>query len=118
MPEPDPEVIEKLKSTLWFQVGRIVDEETLNLGVHATPQYTGSLADLIWQQIVNAGGDLEGFAKHRTGKKGKEKEGGIVKVEDVLLLGRRNDGLEGILKDEVRRMKKRKEEKSKATGEG
>jgi centromere protein S len=50
--ETDRQVLlEKLKSALWFQVGKIVDEETLKLGVNATPQFIGSLTELVWAQI-------------------------------------------------------------------
>lgn len=42
---------DRLKSTLWYHVGKIVDEETINLGVNATPQYIGSLTELVWAQI-------------------------------------------------------------------
>ena len=48
--------------------------------------------------IGTAAGDLESFAKHagRT----------TIKTEDVMLLARRNDGLEQILEDVVERLKK------------
>ena len=105
MAEIDPALAEKLKSTLWFQIGKIVDEETINLGVHATPQYIGSLADLVWAQIGNTATDLESFAKHA----GRS----TVKTQDVLLLGRRNEGLEGILKEEERRLGREKERKER-----
>lgn len=42
---------ERLKSTLWYHVGKLVDEETINLGANATPQYIGSLTELVWAQI-------------------------------------------------------------------
>lgn len=42
---------EKLKSALWFQIGKIVDEETMKMGVNATPQFIGSLTELVWTQI-------------------------------------------------------------------
>jgi centromere protein S len=29
----------------------MVDEETIDLGVNATPQYIGSLMELVWAQI-------------------------------------------------------------------
>jgi hypothetical protein len=29
----------------------VVDEESLNLGVNATPQFIGSLMELVWAQI-------------------------------------------------------------------
>lgn len=55
MPEPvadtDPQLGDRLKSTLWYHVGQLVDEETINLGMNATPQYIGSLTELVWAQI-------------------------------------------------------------------
>lgn len=45
------EMEDRLKSTLWYHVGRLVDEETINLGVNATPQFIGSLTELVWAQI-------------------------------------------------------------------
>jgi len=36
---------------LWFQIGKIVDEESINLGVNATPQFIGSLMELVWAQL-------------------------------------------------------------------
>jgi centromere protein S len=98
----DSDLHQKLKSTLWFQIGKIVDEETLNLGIHATPQYIGSLTELVWTQIANTATDLESFAQHA----GRN----TVKTDDAMLLTRRNEGLEGILKEEVERLKRKKEE--------
>lgn len=43
--------IQRLKSALWFSIGKIVDEETLRLGVNATPQFIGALTELVWAQI-------------------------------------------------------------------
>ena len=140
--------MQRLKSSLWYQVGKIVDEETINLGVNATPQFIGSLTELVWAQIGmphflsfrhtsclrirrgnecvschnvgratklcvtsgkirlkidigNIAVDLESFAKHA----GRS----IIKTDDVLLLARRNDGLESILKDFVEKLKKHNE---------
>lgn len=42
---------QRLKSALWYSIGRIVDEETLKLGVNATPQFIGALTELVWGQI-------------------------------------------------------------------
>ena len=42
---------DRLKSTLWYYIGQLVDEETINLGINATPQYIGSLTELVWAQI-------------------------------------------------------------------
>ncbi len=41
----------RLKSALWFSIGKIVDEETLKLGVNATPQFIGALTEMVWAQI-------------------------------------------------------------------
>lgn len=41
----------RLKSALWFSIGKIVDEETLKLGINATPQFIGALTEMVWAQI-------------------------------------------------------------------
>ena len=55
MPEPtqdkDSQLGDRLKSTLWYHVGQLVDEEIINLGMNATPQYIGSLTELVWAHI-------------------------------------------------------------------
>lgn len=43
--------MQRLKSALWFSIGKIVDEETLKLGVNATPQFIGALTEMVWAQI-------------------------------------------------------------------
>ena len=43
--------LQRLKSALWYSIGKIVDEETLKLGVNATPQFIGSLTELVWAQL-------------------------------------------------------------------
>ncbi|KAJ5388794.1 hypothetical protein N7509_011335 [Penicillium cosmopolitanum] len=76
---------ERLKSALWLSIGKIVDEETIKLGVNATPPvYWCAHRDETVSQ------DLESFAKHA----GRS----TVNVSDVMLLARRNEGLESILK--------------------
>lgn len=47
----DTELGDRLKSTLWYHIGKLVDEETINLGANATPQYIGSLTELVWAQV-------------------------------------------------------------------
>ncbi|KAL4972335.1 hypothetical protein BDW66DRAFT_144438 [Aspergillus desertorum] len=39
------------ESALWLSIGKIVDEETIKLGVNATPQFIGALTELVWVQI-------------------------------------------------------------------
>ncbi|KAL9606148.1 MAG: hypothetical protein Q9179_000660 [Wetmoreana sp. 5 TL-2023] len=86
----DKALDERLKAALWFSVGKIVDEETLKLGVNATPQFIGALTEMIWAQIGNVSEDLRSFAKH-AGRK-------IISTEDVMLLARRNEDLEAVLR--------------------
>ncbi|GAT28710.1 apoptosis-inducing TAF9-like domain 1 family protein [Aspergillus luchuensis] len=74
---------ERLKSALWLSVGKIVDEETIKLGVNATPQFIGALTEMVWAQI----GRFNVHAGRST-----------VNVADVMLLARRNEGLESILR--------------------
>ncbi|SLM35207.1 apoptosis-inducing taf9-like domain 1 family [Lasallia pustulata] len=81
---------ERLKSALWFSIGKTVDEETLNLGVNATPQFIGALTELVWAQIESVSVDLEAFAQHA----GRQ----TISVDDVMLLSRRNEGLESVLR--------------------
>ncbi|ETN41641.1 uncharacterized protein HMPREF1541_03577 [Cyphellophora europaea CBS 101466] len=106
MPEPDADLSEQLKRALWLHIGRLVDAQTLELGVNATPQFIAALMEATYAQIVNAGRDLESFAQHA----GRER----VQVQDVLLLGRRNEGLLGVLEEkaeEVKRGKAKAQEK-------
>jgi hypothetical protein len=43
--------VQRLKSALWLSIGKIVDEETIKLGVNATPQFIGALTEMVWSQI-------------------------------------------------------------------
>ena len=97
---PSADLEDQLKRALWLHVGRIVDAQTLAMGVNATPQFTAALMEATYAQIVNSGRDLESFARHA----GRER----VQVSDVMMLARRNDGLKEVLQDKVERVKKSK----------
>ena len=43
-----------MKSALWLSIGKIVDEETIKLGINATPQFIGALTEMVWAQIGRA----------------------------------------------------------------
>ncbi|MCJ1426777.1 hypothetical protein MMC29_004680 [Sticta canariensis] len=85
----DEALQERLKAALWFAIGKIVDEDTLEIGVNATPQFIGSLTEMVWAQIESVSQDLESFSKHagRT----------TISTDDVMLLSRRNEGLQEVL---------------------
>jgi centromere protein S len=86
-----------------------VDEESLRLGVNATPQFIGALTEMVWAQtgieifgplglmdlsdrlLENVAQDLESFAKH-AGRL-------TVTTDDVMLITRRNEALHDIMKD-------------------
>ncbi|BCS18644.1 CENP-S family protein [Aspergillus puulaauensis] len=93
---------ERLKSALWLSIGKIVDEETIKLGVNATPQFIGALTELVWVQIETASQDLESFAKHA----GRS----TINVSDVMMLARRNEGLESILRAFVDRQREQEQQ--------
>lgn len=44
-------VIQRLKSALWLSIGKIVDDETIKLGINATPQFIAALTEMVWAQI-------------------------------------------------------------------
>ncbi|TVY48424.1 Centromere protein S [Lachnellula cervina] len=89
----DDDLRERLKASLWFAIGKIVDEETLRLDTAATPQFIGAMTEMVWSQIENVAQDLETFSRHagRT----------TVTTDDVLLITRRNEALYGIMRDFV-----------------
>ncbi|KAF2130912.1 hypothetical protein P153DRAFT_421923 [Dothidotthia symphoricarpi CBS 119687] len=84
---------ERLKSALWYSIGQFVDEESLTMGLNATPQFIGALTELVYTQIANTARDLETFSKH-AGRK-------AINTDDVMLLTRRNEALESILRREL-----------------
>ncbi|KAI7238226.1 hypothetical protein KC330_g2738 [Hortaea werneckii] len=88
---------DKLKATLWYSIGQTVDAVSMNQDVNATPHFIGGLSELVWAQIENVTADLEAFAKHA----GRN----TINSQDVVLLGRRNEGLEAVLKAEAKHVK-------------
>lgn len=42
---------QRLKSALWFTIGKIVDAECVTLHVNATPQFIAALTELVWAQL-------------------------------------------------------------------
>ncbi|KAJ4325048.1 MHF histone-fold complex component [Neodidymelliopsis sp. IMI 364377] len=88
---------ERLKSALWYSIGQFVDDALLADDLNATPQFIGALTELVYTQIANTSRDLETFS-HHAGRK-------TINTDDVMLLTRRNEALEDILRQELDRMK-------------
>jgi centromere protein S len=103
---PSTDLEEQLKRALWLHIGRIVDAQTLSMGVNATPQFIAALMEATYAQIVNSGRDLESFAQHA----GRER----IQVQDVMMLARRNDGLKEVLNERVESLKKEKSRKQQS----
>ncbi|KAL2026224.1 hypothetical protein VTO58DRAFT_103408 [Aureobasidium pullulans] len=89
---------DRLKSSLWYSIGSIVDAIALDQDLNATPQFIGSLTELVWSQILTSGADLENFAKHS----GRD----TIDTKDVLLLVRRNEQLKEVLENALKEIKK------------
>ena len=85
---------EKLKAALWYSIGQTVDSVAFSQDINATPHFIGGLSELVWSQIENIAHDLESFAKH-SGRS-------TINTKDVLLLGRRNEGLGDVLRTQAR----------------
>ncbi|KHJ32185.1 putative apoptosis-inducing taf9-like domain 1 family [Erysiphe necator] len=70
MTKINSELEEQLKASLWHKIGTLVTSETKNLSIQydmpikATPQFIGSLTEMVWAQIENVAMDLEAFANH------------------------------------------------------
>lgn len=84
---------ERLKSALWYSVGKTVDEVTLGEDANAAPHFIGGLMELVAAKVTAVAGDMEAFAKHA----GRS----TINSKDVVLLARNNEGLRNILEDKA-----------------
>lgn len=84
---------ERLKSALWYSVGKTVDEVTLGEDANAAPHFIGGLMELVAAKIAAVSGDMEAFAKHA--------DRSTINSKDVVLLARNNEGLRSILEDKA-----------------
>ncbi|CAO3689013.1 unnamed protein product [Umbelopsis vinacea] len=90
---------QRLKSAVWYTVGRIAEAEAENIGKTASPQFIASLADVVYKQIETLALDVDMFARH--GKRS------TVSMEDVKLCARRNDGLYALISEEAKDIAKK-----------
>ncbi|KAI1004044.1 hypothetical protein K3495_g4167 [Podosphaera aphanis] len=113
MSDTDSDLHERLKASLWHKIGSLVASETLQLSevhhttISATPQFIGALTEMVWAQIENVAVDVEAFA-HHAGRS-------TVSTEDVLLMARRNQALEGLLRNWVEEEAEREKETEDTT---
>lgn len=87
----DSGVATQLKSAVYLMVAKMVEEQANQLGTSTTSTYVASLVELVYNQIINLGEDLELFANHadRT----------VIKPNDMYMVSRKNPQLTKILKD-------------------
>jgi hypothetical protein len=84
----------RLRAALWHVVGQTVDRDAAIKKNKASARFIGSLSELVYEKINSTATDLEAFARNadRT----------VINTKDVMLLGRHNDGLKGILQQQAR----------------
>ncbi|VVT43475.1 uncharacterized protein SAPINGB_P000002 [Magnusiomyces paraingens] len=81
----------RLKGALWHTVCQIVNDETNALEIpQISPEYTAALTELVIQQLITIGSDIEAFAVDLRKKK-------TITMEDIFLLTRRNKDLQNEL---------------------
>lgn len=75
-------------------MARHLDSQTAAMSTNVTSQLVASMTEVVFKQIQDVAKDVEGFARH-AGR-------GTVSTKDVLLLARRNESLEDVMKDWVK----------------
>ncbi|GAA5976852.1 hypothetical protein JCM11641_000890 [Rhodosporidiobolus odoratus] len=74
-----------LKAAVWYTMTKITQEEELSVPFAASEHFVASLSEVVFQQALSLGKDLERFAKH-AGRM-------TINVDDVKLAARRNEPL-------------------------
>lgn len=91
--QPDIDVESQLKSAIYLMVSKMVEQQLPIMGndISATPTYVASLVELVYNQLINVGEDLEHFANHA----GRS----TIKPSDMYMVTRKNDTLTRVLKE-------------------
>lgn len=90
------ETTSQLKSVIYLMVAKIVEEQldTINKeqqeNITTSPIFVASLVELVYNQLIGLGTDLELFANHA----GRD----IINVSDLLMAIRKNDVLTEYIK--------------------
>ncbi|KAM9894199.1 hypothetical protein OXX80_009615 [Metschnikowia pulcherrima] len=87
----------QLKSSVYLNVAKMVEEQCSELGVAASPSFVASLVELVYNQLLLLGEDLELFAGHA----GRS----TVNSSDVYMVTRKNEILTKALHEYEQRLK-------------
>lgn len=81
----------ELKAAVYLSVAKLVEAHARELGVATSPSFVASLVELVYNQLVALGEDVELFANHagRT----------TVTAADVYMAARKNDVLCAALRE-------------------
>lgn len=93
----DNDSTSRLKAAIYLDVAKTVENETEKMGVTATPSYVASLVELVYNQLVTLGTDLESFADHASRSN--------IKPADLYMVTRKNELLTEVLKEHERSLK-------------
>lgn len=87
----DSETTAQLKSSVYLMVAKLVEQqvEELEGSVSVTPSFVALLVELVYNQVINLGEDLELFANHA----GRS----TIKPADLYMVTRKNDLLTAAL---------------------
>ncbi|KAF3990941.1 hypothetical protein FT663_00877 [Candidozyma haemuli var. vulneris] len=81
----------QLKASVYLSVAKMVEEQTNEMSVSASPSFIASLVEIVYNQIVSLGTDLELFADHA----GRN----VIKPADMYMVSRKNETLTNALKE-------------------
>ncbi|GAA5994988.1 CENP-S family protein [Rhodotorula paludigena] len=87
--DEEPLSRQSLKAAVWYTVTKIAQEEELSLPFAASEHFVATLAEVVFQQALSLGKDLERFANH-AGRL-------TINADDVKLAARRNEPLYELL---------------------
>lgn len=80
----------ELKSAIYLSVAKMVEQSTKEMNVSASPTFVASLIEIVYNQIIMLGEDLEAFATHA----GRD----VVNTSDLYMAARKNEALVNALR--------------------
>ncbi|OBA19094.1 hypothetical protein METBIDRAFT_80036 [Metschnikowia bicuspidata var. bicuspidata NRRL YB-4993] len=88
----------QLKGSVYLGVAKMVEEHCQDLGITASPSFVASLVELVYNQILLLGEDLELFAEHA----GRS----TINTSDMYMITRKNEILATALKEYEKNLKR------------